>query len=72
MIEHSFTQKDKENLIDFLNLIATKADFKLNTKEIIQYFNLLSQVQKVILPKIDKNILEISKIISNEETKEGN
>lgn len=62
-----FNEEDKKNFIDFLNIIAQNAEFKLNTQEIIQYFKLLSKMQQIILPKIDANILEIKKIIENKE-----
>ena len=63
MLDNKFTEEDKKNVIDFLNMIAHHAEFKLNTQELIQYFKLLSKMQQVILPKIDANIFEIKRII---------
>lgn len=62
-----FTDKDKAQVVEFLNFIATEARFKPNsdgvdTAFIIKYFKLLSFMQQTILPKIDANILEIIKV----------
>jgi len=61
--QNSFTEEDKESVIQFLNFIANKAEFKMNTKEVIEYFKLLTYMQKTLLSKIDDNIFEIKKII---------
>jgi len=65
-----FKDEDKEKVIEFLNLIAKKAKFEMNTQEVIAYFKLLSHIQSVILPKIDSNILEVVKVHETEEKKE--
>jgi hypothetical protein len=62
MIEMKFNEEDKQKFIDFLNMIADKATFNLNTSEIINYFKLIQHMQVSILPKINANILEIKKI----------
>ena len=68
-----FTEKDKEDVIKFLNTVAEKAQFSLNTKEIIDFFKLLSSMQQNIIPKIEANILEIKKVVQAdpEEEKKG-
>lgn len=70
-MENSFKEEDKQKFIEFLNLIAKKAQFNLNTQEIINYFSLLNHMQKVMLPKIDNHILEVKKVVeSSQESKE--
>ena len=63
-MENKFNEKDKEQLIEFLNFIANKAEFnKLSTNEIIKYFRLLNFMQTQMLPKVDSNIMEIKRVI---------
>lgn len=63
-MENKFNEKDKEQLIEFLNFIANKAEFnKMNTNEIIKYFRLLNFMQTQMLPKVDSNIMEIKRVI---------
>jgi len=66
-MENKFNEKDKEKVIEFLNIVAQKAKFEMNTQEIIKYFSLLSHMQKEILPKINDNILEIKRVIEPKE-----
>lgn len=66
----SFKEEDKAKVIDFLNLIATHAEFKLKTQDVIKYFKLLNYMQVELLPKIEANILEVKRVIDSEETKE--
>jgi hypothetical protein len=68
-MENKFNQSDKEKLIDFLNIVASKAKFDMNTNEIIKYYHLLSYVQKELLPKIDENIMEVTRVIEDKENK---
>jgi hypothetical protein len=68
--KHNFSEDDKEKIVKFLNMIATHADFKLNTLQIVDYFKLLQYIQQVLLPKIDANILEVKKIVETKESKE--
>lgn len=64
---NKFTEEDKKNVIEFLNLIAKHAKFNVDTNELISYFRTLAHMQKVILPKIDANILEIIKVVEPEQ-----
>lgn len=66
-MENKFTEDDKNKVIEFLNMVAEYAKFNLDTKEVIQYFGLLSYMQKTLLKKIDSNILEIKKVVEAEE-----
>ena len=67
-MEGKFNEEDKENVIKFLNIVAKKAEFKMNTGEIIEYFKLLNFMQQTLLPKVDSHILEVKSITeSNEE-----
>jgi len=70
MDNKSFSESDKDQVIDFLNLIAEKAEFKLSTKEVIKYYKLLAHMQQTILPKINSHIMEIKKVIKPEPKKE--
>ena len=69
-MQNKFTEEDKQKLIEFINIIASKGEFKLNTQEVIKYFKLLSFVQQELLPKIDDNIMEITKVVEADESKE--
>lgn len=64
MTGNNFTEEDKEKLIEFLNTVAEKAEFKMDTKAVIKYFKLLSFMQQVLIPKIDQHILEVKKIVT--------
>ena len=63
MNKNSFTEEDKEKVIEFLNMIAKKAKFEMDTTEVIQYFKLLSFMQSSILPKINDHILEVKRVV---------
>jgi hypothetical protein len=72
----NFSSEDKQKVIEYLNIIAKKAVFTLNTQEVIEYFKLISFMQQVLIPKIDNNILEVSRVfeapkeeVSKEESK---
>lgn len=69
MLDGKFNEEDKEKFIKFLNFVAKKASFNMNTQEVIEYFKLLNHMQTSILSKIDKNILEIVEINEKEEDK---
>ena len=68
-MENKFSEEDKKKVIEFLNIIAEKATFSLDTAGVIKYYGLLSYFQKELIPKIDSNILEIVQLI--EEKKES-
>lgn len=68
MNQNAFKEDDKKKVIDFLNLVATHAEFKLKTPEIIEFFKLLAYMQKELLPKIDSHIFEVKRVISEQET----
>ena len=58
-MENKITEEDVKKVIEFLNIVAQKAQFNMNTMEIIKYFGLLSHMQKDIIPKLRDNILEV-------------
>jgi hypothetical protein len=63
-----FKQEDKQKVIEFMNFIGVKAEFNgWKTEDTIKHFGLLSYMQKVILPKIEANILEIKEVVEPEE-----
>lgn len=63
MMDDKFKEVDKEKVVEFLNLVATHGKFELTTKQVIEYFKLLSHMQQVILPKINANIFEVVKVV---------
>jgi uncharacterized protein YihD (DUF1040 family) len=71
MTKTTFCEEDKTKTIEFLNSVAKHARFEMNTEELIAYFKLLSYMQKVILSKIDANILEIKKVHENTNVDAG-
>lgn len=68
-MQQYLNEEDKKKFIEFLNIVATNAEFKMKTSEIISYFKLLSYMQQTLLPKIDANILEFKRVIEPQETK---
>jgi len=65
-----FTEKDREKLVQFLNFVATKAEFnQMKSADVISYFGLLSFMQKELLPKVDSHIFEIKSVIEPVEEK---
>lgn len=69
-MENKFTEEDKKKLLDFVNIVASKAKFEFNTTEVIKYFKLLSFIQQELLPKVDANIMEITKVVELKESEE--
>lgn len=56
----SFTNKDKDNVVKFLNFIALKAEFnKLSVSETVQFYHLLNYFQTELLKKIDDHLMEV-------------
>lgn len=68
MIDGKFTEEDKDKLVKYLNLVHQKATLNLSPQDILNYAVLLGHVQKHILPKIEKNILEILEVTNNQES----
>lgn len=66
-MNEKFTQEDKNKVIQYLNYVATKAEFTMKTDDIIKYHRLLSFMQTELLPKMEANILEIKKITEDKE-----
>lgn len=66
MIDGKFTEEDREKLVKYLNLVHQKSSFNLTPQEILNYSVLLGHVQKHILPKIEKNILEVVEVNNQE------
>lgn len=63
-MEDKFSEHDKEKLIEFLNLVAKHADFSdIKLTDIIKIYGALSHVQKEVIPKIQANIMEITKVV---------
>lgn len=62
-----FSEKDKERVVKFLNMVAKHARFNLDTNELIEYFKLLAHMQQTILPKIDRHVLEIKRVVESKD-----
>ena len=70
-MENKFTEQDKQQVVEFLNFIATRATFpNWTTNDTIKHFKLLSYMQQTLLPKIDANILEVVSVRKLDETKQ--
>lgn len=64
MNKNSFTRKDRESLIEFLNEIAKHARFNnMSVDDIIKHYKGLSFVQTILLPKIDAHIMEVVEVV---------
>lgn len=68
-MENKFNEDDKKKVIQYLNIVAKKARFNVDTQELIEYYKLLNYMQTALLPKIDTNIFEV-KSIKEEDNKE--
>ena len=69
-MDKKFNEEDKQKFIDFLNFIAERAEFnKWKTEDSVKHFKLLAHMQQVILPKIDANIFEITKVVEPKKDK---
>lgn len=66
-MEGRFNEEDYQKVVEFLNFVAKKAKFEVDTSEIIKYFGLLSHMQKHVVPKIENHILEVKEVIENED-----
>ena len=59
-MDDKFNEEDKKRIIEFLNLIAEKAEFpSLKLTEIIKIYGSLSYMQRDLLAKVDANMLEV-------------
>jgi len=67
---NSINTEDLKKLVDYINMTASKAEFKMNTNEIIKYFQLLTFVQKTLIPKLEANIVEVSRVVTPKESAE--
>jgi len=57
----AFEDKDKEKLVELLNLIHVKIS-NLNGKEAFEYFKLMQWAQQVLLVKVNQNIMGEMKV----------
>lgn len=69
-MKNNFTEEDQKKVIEFLNFVAKKAKFEMDTQEVISYFKSLSYMQQELLPKINANILEVKEVIEAEDSEE--
>lgn len=61
-MENKFSEKDKANLVEFLNFVAEHAKFEMNVKEIIRFYGLLAWAQQELARKIEDNLLEVKAV----------
>jgi len=72
MLENKFTDEDKAKIVEFLNFIATKAEFNAwKTEDSVKHFKLLAHMQQVILPKIEANIFEVKEVVQAKKPPKG-
>lgn len=69
-MDNRFTEEDQKKIVEFLNLVATHAEFTMSTKHLIDYFKLLSFMQNQLLPKVEAHIFEVKKV-TEPEKKDG-
>ena len=69
-MQNNFTEEDQKKVVEFLNFVAKKAKFEMDTQEVISYFKSLSYMQQELLPKINANILEVKEVIEAEDREE--
>lgn len=65
----NITEQDIANAAKLLNFVATKAEFKLNTAEVISYYHLLNWAQTQLIPKLEANVFEIKQVKAPKEKK---
>lgn len=70
-MQNKFNQEDKQKVVDFLNMVANHATFNMSTNDVIRYFKLLAHMQQSILPKIESNVLEVTRVVEPEKPKRG-
>lgn len=67
-MQNTFKDEDKQKVVQFLNHIAKHAQLTQSVNESIEFFKLLTYMQKELLPKIDANVLEVKKIVEAKES----
>lgn len=70
-LKDNFTEEDRGKVVKFLNMVAKHAEFSLKTNDLIEYFKMLSFMQQSLIPKIDKHILEVKRVIESEAKEEN-
>lgn len=70
-MENSFTEKDVEKLVKFLNFINDKADFNnMKITDIITAYGLLAFCQTELKAKLEAHVFEVKKVVNAPEAKE--
>jgi hypothetical protein len=67
-MENKFNEEDKGKVIKYLNMVAKKARFDMDTAEIIEYHRLLNYMQVELLPKIEANVFQVKSIKEDKES----
>lgn len=69
MDKPTFTDKDTEKMVSFLNFVATYAEFsKLNVNKVLEFTRLLNWAQTDLLPKMDAHKFEVLSVKQAEPT----
>ena len=59
-MEGKFTSKDTEKLVEFLNFVATNAEFtRLDVKKVLRFSHLLAWAQADLLHKVESHKFEV-------------
>lgn len=59
-MEQGFTDKDLSNAVEYLNFVATHAEFnKLSVKSLLSFTKLLHWAQTELLPKMEAHKFQI-------------
>jgi hypothetical protein len=67
----AFEAGDKQKAVDLLNFITAHAKFDLGVKEVIEFHQLLSWSQNVLLKKIEANTMGTPKTVEPEKKGKG-
>lgn len=71
-MDMGFKDKDKQQLVDFLNFVAKKAAFSdITLEDNIKLFRMLNYLQVELLTKIDSHIVEDIKVTQLAKKEEG-
>lgn len=67
-MKNTFTEDDKNKVVELLNFIAKKATFPdWKTEDTIKHFKLLAHMQQVIIPKIEAHVFEMGQIVKADQ-----
>ena len=68
MEQLTFEEKDVESFRDFINFVASEAEFKMDTKKAFRYSKLYKECVD-ILKKMESHIFELKQVIEPKKDK---